>query len=95
MTYLEAKAIDDALELFDLLMTTELVGRAERPAEREGARRHPGPTAYAALARKVRSETGYEMRGGRRARGRGRHLVKRFGDQVTTVDGAGPVGPAR
>jgi Domain of unknown function (DUF4158)/Tn3 transposase DDE domain len=41
VSYLEAKAVDDALELFDLLMTTELVGRAERQAERERARRHP------------------------------------------------------
>ena len=42
VTYLEAKAVDDALELLDLLMVTELVGRAERQAGKERARRHPG-----------------------------------------------------
>ena len=38
---LEARAIDDALELFDLLMTTELLGKAHREADKETVRRHP------------------------------------------------------
>ncbi|HUY49236.1 MAG TPA: Tn3 family transposase [Streptosporangiaceae bacterium] len=39
--HLEARSIDDALELLDLLMTTELLGRAQRESDRENARRHP------------------------------------------------------
>lgn len=41
MVYLEAKSVDDALELLDLLMMTELLGKAEREADRETVRRHP------------------------------------------------------
>jgi hypothetical protein len=41
VTYLEARAVDDALELLDLLMVAEPVGKAERQADREQARRHP------------------------------------------------------
>jgi hypothetical protein len=39
--HLEAKSVDDALELLDLLMTTELLGRAQRESDKENARRHP------------------------------------------------------
>ena len=39
--HLEGRSIDDALELLDLLMTTELLGRAERESGKENARRHP------------------------------------------------------
>ncbi len=39
--HLEARSIDDALELLDLLMTTELLGRAQRESDKENARRHP------------------------------------------------------
>ena len=39
--HLEGRSIDDALELLDLLMTTELLGRAQRDADKENARRHP------------------------------------------------------
>ena len=38
---LEAKATDDCLELLDLLMVTELLGKAERESVKEKARRHP------------------------------------------------------
>lgn len=41
VAFLEAKAVDDALELLDLLMVTELVGRAEREANKERVRHHP------------------------------------------------------
>jgi len=41
VVYLEAKSVDDALELLDLLMVTELVGKAEREADKEALRRHP------------------------------------------------------
>ncbi len=34
VAYLESKATDDALELLDVLMATELVGRAEREADK-------------------------------------------------------------
>lgn len=39
--HLEGRSIDDALELLDLLMMTELMGRAQREAGKENARRHP------------------------------------------------------
>jgi hypothetical protein len=38
---LEAKSVDDALELLDLLMSAELLGRAQREADRDKARKHP------------------------------------------------------
>ena len=41
IVYLEGKATDDALELLDLLMSAELLGKAERESEKEKARRHP------------------------------------------------------
>ncbi len=39
--YLEAKATDDALELFDLIVTSELLARAERASKTEKLRRYP------------------------------------------------------
>lgn len=39
--WLEAKTVDDALELFDVLMTNELLGRAERESGKEKLRRYP------------------------------------------------------
>ncbi len=39
--YLEAKAIDDALELFDLLMTNDLIAKARRQARSETLKRYP------------------------------------------------------
>jgi hypothetical protein len=39
--FLEAKSVDDALELLDLLMSAELLGRAQREADRDKARKHP------------------------------------------------------
>jgi hypothetical protein len=44
---LEATAVDDALELFDLLMTTELAGKAERQSRDEKVRRYPRVTRHA------------------------------------------------
>jgi hypothetical protein len=41
VAYLQGKAIDDALELLDLLMVTELLGKAERISEKETLRTHP------------------------------------------------------
>ncbi|MGH9156718.1 MAG: DUF4158 domain-containing protein, partial [Acidimicrobiales bacterium] len=41
VSHLEAKSVDDALELLDLLMVTELVGKSARQADREKVRRHP------------------------------------------------------
>src|SRR6266545_6819943 len=38
---LEAKAVDDALELFDLLMTNDLLARAARESRNEKLRRYP------------------------------------------------------
>ena len=38
---LQAKATDDCLELLDLLMVTELLGKAERESVKEKARQHP------------------------------------------------------
>jgi hypothetical protein len=39
--YLEAKSVDDALEMLDLLMSAELVGRARTASDKDKARRHP------------------------------------------------------
>jgi hypothetical protein len=39
--FLEAKSVDDALELLDLLMSAELLNKAQREADRDKARRHP------------------------------------------------------
>lgn len=41
VVYLEAKATDDALELFDLLMTNELMARAVRDTNKENLKRYP------------------------------------------------------
>jgi hypothetical protein len=38
---LEAKAVDDALELFDVLMTNDLMARAARESRKEKLRRYP------------------------------------------------------
>ncbi|MFF0471118.1 DUF4158 domain-containing protein [Micromonospora zamorensis] len=38
---LEARSVDDALELFDVLMTTELLSRAERQSRKEKLRCYP------------------------------------------------------
>jgi len=39
--HLQAASIDDCLELFDLIMTTELLGKAERETAKKRAREHP------------------------------------------------------
>jgi hypothetical protein len=41
IAHLEAQATDDALELFDLLMTIELLARAQRESKAETLRRYP------------------------------------------------------
>ncbi len=41
VVHLEASATDDALDLLDLLMSTELLGKAKREANKATVRRHP------------------------------------------------------
>ncbi|MGH3898014.1 MAG: hypothetical protein ACRDTA_07100 [Pseudonocardiaceae bacterium] len=41
VAYLEAKATDDALELFEVIMTSELLARAERQSSADKVRRYP------------------------------------------------------
>jgi hypothetical protein len=41
VVHLQAASIDDCLELFDLIMTTELLGKAERETNKQPARDHP------------------------------------------------------
>ncbi|MGZ4665727.1 MAG: DUF4158 domain-containing protein [Frankiaceae bacterium] len=41
MRQLQTKTIDDALELLDLLMVTELLGKARREADKQKVRHHP------------------------------------------------------
>jgi hypothetical protein len=54
--HLEAKSIDDTLELLDLLMSTELLGKAHTAADKEKLRTHPKLTrATARLAVAVRA----------------------------------------
>ena len=48
VAYLEARSIDDCLELLDLLMMTELLGKAEAAAGKERARRHPALARHSA-----------------------------------------------
>src|SRR5260370_1318089 len=45
---LEATATDDALELLELLMATELTGTARQEADKETVKRHPGLAPAAA-----------------------------------------------
>ncbi|OJF14078.1 hypothetical protein BG844_11705 [Couchioplanes caeruleus subsp. caeruleus] len=44
---LEATSVDDALELFDVLMTMELLSRAERQSKKEKLRRYPKVSRHA------------------------------------------------
>jgi TnpA family transposase len=54
VAHLQATSIDDCLELFDLIMTTELLGKAERETNKQRAREHPRlARASAKLARVV------------------------------------------
>jgi TnpA family transposase len=39
--HLQAASVDDCLELFDLIMTTELLGKADRQTANKRARQHP------------------------------------------------------
>ncbi|MBE3012678.1 hypothetical protein IL992_26300 [Microbispora sp. NEAU-D428] len=39
--HLEGKSVDDCLEMLDLLVTTELVGKAETATDKERVRQHP------------------------------------------------------
>ncbi|MEV6986888.1 hypothetical protein AB0M95_37305 [Sphaerisporangium sp. NPDC051017] len=48
VVYLEGKSVDDCLDLLDLLMTTELIGKAESATDKERARRHPKPARHSA-----------------------------------------------
>jgi len=41
IAYLEGKATDDALELFDVVMTTKLLARAQRESAKDQAKRYP------------------------------------------------------
>lgn len=48
VAYLEARSVDDCLELLDLLVTTELLGKAETVTDKERARRHPSLAQHSA-----------------------------------------------
>ena len=48
VAYLEARSVDDCLELLDLLMMTELLGKAEAAVDKERARRHPALARHSA-----------------------------------------------
>ena len=59
--HLEAKSVDDTLELLDLLMSTELLGRARTAADKEKVRKPPRltrATAKLAVAVEVMLEAG-------------------------------------
>ena len=49
--WLEVTATDDALELFDVLMSNELIGRAGKTTDREKLRRHAGHARHAGVLR--------------------------------------------
>jgi hypothetical protein len=48
VAYLEARSVDDCLELLDLLMVTDLLGKAEAANDKERARRHPSLVRHSA-----------------------------------------------
>ena len=48
VAYLEGRAVDDCLELLDLLMTTDLLSKAEKAAGDEQKRRHPSLVRHSA-----------------------------------------------
>jgi hypothetical protein len=48
VAYLEGRAVDDYLELLDLLMTTDLLSKAEKAAGDEQKRRHPSLVRHSA-----------------------------------------------
>jgi hypothetical protein len=48
VAYLEARSVDDCLELLDLLMVTDLLGKAEAAADKDRARRHPSLVRHSA-----------------------------------------------
>jgi hypothetical protein len=55
VVHLNASSIDDCLEVFDLLMVTELLGKAQRETEKQRAAQHPRlARASAKLAAAVR-----------------------------------------
>jgi len=47
--WLEVQATDDALELFDVFMTSELIGRAGKHADKQKLRRLPGQSKHVAV----------------------------------------------
>ncbi|MEH0973849.1 Tn3 family transposase [Micromonospora sp. CPCC 205546] len=49
--WLEVTATDDALELFDVFMSNELIGRASKASDKEKLRRQPGYARHAAVLR--------------------------------------------
>jgi hypothetical protein len=56
VVHLSASSIDDCLELFDVLMVTELLGKAQRETEKQHAAEHPRlARASAKLAAAVRA----------------------------------------
>ena len=63
--HLEAKSVDDALELLDLLMTAELLNKAQTASDKEKARKHPRlARASARLAVAVEALFGSDEWGG-------------------------------
>lgn len=51
--WLEVTATDDALELFDVFMAHELIGRAKGAADKEKLRRHPGYARHAEVLKRA------------------------------------------
>ncbi|MEV4375200.1 hypothetical protein AB0J71_49735 [Nonomuraea sp. NPDC049637] len=52
--YLEGKAVDDCLEMLDLLVTTELVGKAETATDKERVRQHPKLAKHSVMVMTLR-----------------------------------------
>ena len=76
--WLEVTATDDALELFEMFMSNELIGRANKTADKETVRRHSGcsgPPGLAGLFREMvlKGRDG-RRRGGHRDEAVGRHV---------------------
>ena len=74
VVYLEAKAVDDTLELLDLLMVTELVGKAEST----------GPSGQSSTVRQTFRRSGPRAAGSGRCRNPGSKPPRRSGRRCTT-----------
>jgi len=87
---LEAKSVDDTLELLDLLMATELLNKAHTAADKDKVRKHP-KLAKASARLAVAVEALFEAEGwGGRMRSRGCRRCGRRSRRSSPARSCGP-----